>query len=130
MVLTALNCEAKPGTCCWYWFGGCPAKVTTGSMVLINVDLVTASYKGLYEAAATMIIRKLAMFMNTAAFESQPILLKLRMMPEIMPIPRTMTIIAEKQTCPLEICAMLVVLLRIKTATVKNCWRDCATLMK
>lgn len=68
-----------------------------------------------------MMIRKFAMFMKTAALDSQPILLKLRMTPEIMPMQRTMTMIAEKQTCPLEICAMLVVLLRIKTATVKNC---------
>ena len=75
-------------------------------------------------------IKKLAMFMNTAALDSQPIFFKLRMIPDSMPIPRTITIIAEKQTCPLEICAMLVVLLRIKTATVRNCCRDWATLMK
>jgi len=77
-----------------------------------------------------MMIKKLAMFINTAALDSQPIFDKLRMIPDNMPMPRMMTMIAEKQTCPFEICAMLVDLLKIKTATVRNCWRDCATLMK
>ena len=69
------------------------------------------------------------MLIKTAAFDSHPILVKLRMIPESMPIMRTMHIIPEKQTLPLESWVRLTVLPKIKTATVKNCWRDCAMLM-
>ena len=70
------------------------------------------------------------MFMNTAALDNHPIFVKLRMIPEIMPIASTTAIIPEKQTVLLDIWLMLVVLLKINTATVRNCWRHCATFMK
>lgn len=81
-------------------------------------------------AAAHMMIRKFAMFMKTEALDSQPIFFKLRMIPESMPMPMTRTMAPEKQKWSRDSCAMFMDLLRINTATVKNCCSDCATLMK
>lgn len=73
---------------------------------------------------------KLTMFIHTAAFEIHPIFLKLRMNPPSIPTAMITTIMATKQTLPLAICSMFKALLKIKMATVKNCWSDWATLMK
>lgn len=73
---------------------------------------------------------KFTMFIHTAAFEIHPIFLKLRMKPPSIPTAMMTTIMATKQTPEWAICSMLRALLKIKMATVKNCWRDWAMLMK
>jgi len=67
---------------------------------------------------------KFTMFIHTAAFEIHPIFFKLRINPPSIPTAMMTTIIAEKHTFPWAICSMFKALLKIKIATVRNCWSD------
>lgn len=81
-------------------------------------------------SVSTYIMRKLAIFMKTAAFDSQPIFFRLRIMPETMPMPIQISMAPIKQIVECESCSKFCDLLMIKTETVRNCCNDCATLIK